>query len=185
VTIQETIDKFLRLDYPVSFIKSADGYEAWHPDFGRYAIIGLGKSLNHAIKELDEARAVFIEFLAEKGLDIPVPSQDDDQAFSGRFVVRVGKDLHARLAKQAYRNGVSLNQHIVTLLSEGNISDRIDRQLNVLIPKSDAAPNLGWDSTAQNRFPIGGLTALYPNSTEFARFDKTGKTSDKKYAEAA
>lgn len=38
--------------------------------------------------------------------------------YSGRFVVRLPRYLHKRLVKQAAEEGVSLNQLVVSLLSE-------------------------------------------------------------------
>lgn len=36
---------------------------------------------------------------------------------SGKLLIRIPKNLHAVLAKQAQNEGVSLNQYILTLLS--------------------------------------------------------------------
>ena len=127
----KTIDYYLNLNYPVAFVHTDDGYEVWHPDFGRAAVSGFEKTLNKAIKVLNEARAVFIEYLLEKGIEVPEPAADDE-VFSGRFVVRVPKDLHARLAKEAHRNGVSLNSYIIHLLSEKSATERVTRRAGQL-----------------------------------------------------
>ena len=52
---------------------------------------------------------------------IPKPATREAGAddFSGRFVQRVPKSLHARLATQAKKEGVSLNTFILSLISEG------------------------------------------------------------------
>lgn len=47
--------------------------------------------------------------------DIPLPSSDN--SYSGKLLVRMPKSLHRRLAETAEREGVSLNQYIVSLLS--------------------------------------------------------------------
>jgi predicted HicB family RNase H-like nuclease len=120
---QKTIEYFLKLNYPVAFHKNDDGYEAWHPDFGRSAIIGSAKSLKGALSSLDRARKFFIEHLAKNSLDIPEPHTEGMEDFSGRFVVRVPKDLHAKLAREAHRNGVSLNSYIIHLLSEKRLTN--------------------------------------------------------------
>jgi predicted HicB family RNase H-like nuclease len=41
-----------------------------------------------------------------------------EQDYSGKFVLRLPKSLHRRLAQQAEQEGVSLNQYAVSLLSE-------------------------------------------------------------------
>jgi len=45
----------------------------------------------------------------------PLPSSDN--SYSGKLLVRMPKSLHRRLAETAEREGVSLNQYIVSLLS--------------------------------------------------------------------
>jgi len=53
---------------------------------------------------------------AEKGLPMPpamVPAAD----YSGRVTLRLAKSLHRALAEAAASEGVSLNQHVVNILS--------------------------------------------------------------------
>jgi len=49
----------------------------------------------------------------------PIPSPGGGTGMSGRFVVRTPKSLHARMAKQAESEGVSMNTLAVALLAEG------------------------------------------------------------------
>ena len=51
----------------------------------------------------------------ESGAEIPAPSHSPE--YSGKFNLRIPKSLHARLAAAAQREGVSLNQYVVHLLS--------------------------------------------------------------------
>jgi antitoxin HicB len=44
-----------------------------------------------------------------------------DEKFSGKFVLRLPKSLHRKLARNAKKENVSLNQYAVLLLSERNI----------------------------------------------------------------
>lgn len=55
------------------------------------------------------------EALAEQGRDMPLPHPITDD-YSGRVTLRVPKTLHRALAMTAEEEGVSLNQHIVTVL---------------------------------------------------------------------
>jgi predicted HicB family RNase H-like nuclease len=48
----------------------------------------------------------------------PLPSATAGKEYSGKFVVRVGKDLHKALAIDALRQGESLNAYCVNLLRE-------------------------------------------------------------------
>ena len=66
-----------------------------------------------AIKEANISKELTIEVLLKKGDIVPEPST----SFSGKFIVRTPKSLHRDLAARANREGVSLNQMVLTLLS--------------------------------------------------------------------
>jgi predicted HicB family RNase H-like nuclease len=57
----------------------------------------------------------WIETKLENGF--PVPSPIDDNQYSGKFVLRLPKSLHARPAMEAEQEGVSLNQYALYRLS--------------------------------------------------------------------
>ena len=57
----------------------------------------------------------WIETKLENGFLIPSPI--DDKQYSGKFVLRLPKSLHARLALEAENEGVSLNQYALYKLS--------------------------------------------------------------------
>ena len=62
-----------------------------------------------------------VELLAaalEEGLSIPEPDSIDD--YSGQFKLRIPKTLHRQLALQSKREGVSMNQYCVYLLSQNS-----------------------------------------------------------------
>jgi predicted HicB family RNase H-like nuclease len=57
----------------------------------------------------------WIEAKLENGFPVPEPVRD--YKYSGKFVVRLPKSLHARLAMEAEKEGVSLNQYTLYKLS--------------------------------------------------------------------
>ena len=67
--------------------------------------------------ELCEAVDEWIAIHAKDGTALPPPTAGRD--YSGKFVVRVGKDLHQELAIHALREGVSLNSYCAKVLREG------------------------------------------------------------------
>jgi len=77
-----------------------------------------GKSHNEAFKNIQEAMKGWIETKLKNGF--PVPSPIDDNQYSGKFVLRLPKTLHARLAMEAEQEGVSLNQYALYRLSTKN-----------------------------------------------------------------
>ncbi len=68
-------------------------------------------------KELCQAVEEWIEIYHEDMEPLPVATAG--RAYSGKFVVRVGKDLHKALAIDALRHGESLNAFCVHVLREG------------------------------------------------------------------
>jgi len=67
-----------------------------------------GGTLEELYQSLNEAMEGYIEAKLENNLPIPVPGTAD--RYSGKFVVRIPKSLHQRLALEAEKEGVSLNQ---------------------------------------------------------------------------
>jgi len=67
-------------------------------------------------KELCQAVEEWINIYEQDG--DPLPEATAGKEYSGKFVIRVGKELHKSLAIGAMRHGESLNEHCVHLLRE-------------------------------------------------------------------
>ena len=67
-------------------------------------------------KELCLAVEEWFDICEQDGVPLPEPTAGKE--YSGKFVVRVGPDLHKALAIGALRHGESLNEHCVHLLRE-------------------------------------------------------------------
>ena len=67
-------------------------------------------------RELCQAVEEWIKIYQEDGE--PLPAATAGREYSGKFVVRVGKDLHKALAVDALRYGESLNSFCVHILRE-------------------------------------------------------------------
>jgi len=78
--------------------------------------IADGETRTEALEAIDEAQAAWIETARELGRPIPQPAAPVE--YSGKFTLRLPKSLHRRLAQQARKEGVSLNQLAVWLLSD-------------------------------------------------------------------
>jgi len=75
-----------------------------------------GKSVGEALQNLEEVAIDWLAATAKQGQDIPEPM--DAASYSGKLVLRMTKGLHKRAALWADREGVSLNQFIVTCVAE-------------------------------------------------------------------
>ncbi|ADG07602.1 HicB family protein [Kyrpidia tusciae DSM 2912] len=74
-----------------------------------------GKTPEEAFQNIREAMEGWLEVKLEHGDSIPEPESDDE--YSGKFVVRVPKNLHRELVMKARQEGVSLNQYVLHKLS--------------------------------------------------------------------
>jgi antitoxin HicB len=77
--------------------------------------ISDGDTIKQAIENGMDAKAAWLAVAREIGRAIP----KSGAAMSGKWVQRVPKTLHSRLADRARIEGVSLNTLVVALLSEG------------------------------------------------------------------
>ncbi|MFI5284596.1 MAG: toxin-antitoxin system HicB family antitoxin, partial [Candidatus Dormibacterales bacterium] len=76
-----------------------------------------GQSVPEALERIDDAIAAWIEAAMADGVPVPPPSPADED-YSGRFVLRIAKGLHRQLARQAKREGVSLNAYCSSALTQ-------------------------------------------------------------------
>ncbi|MHB9833800.1 toxin-antitoxin system HicB family antitoxin [Paraburkholderia terrae] len=96
-----------------------EGFIAIAPDLPGCSAFGADEA--EALTELKHAIAAWKEAAASAGNPIPRPSRPASAAdYSGKFVVRMAKTMHRQLAHSAEREGVSLNQYVVTLLATYN-----------------------------------------------------------------
>ncbi len=81
------------------------------PDLAEY-----GESFDEAYELAVDAIETAAEAFAEKGRDFPSAMVPADE-FSGRVTLRLPRSLHRAMAEVAETEGVSLNQHLVNVLS--------------------------------------------------------------------
>ncbi len=78
---------------------------------------GDGETIEEAIADGRKALAATIEAYKAKGWPIPEPGSY--AAYSGKFVQRLPKSMHARLQEQAKREGVSINTLATSYIAAG------------------------------------------------------------------
>ena len=74
-----------------------------------------GETLEDAYANIHEAMEGWIETKLAAGYAVPLPFEGEN--YSGKFVVRLPRSLHAKLAMEAEREGVSLNQYTLYKLA--------------------------------------------------------------------
>lgn len=111
MTRNEAADTFGRR-YEIDVVPNEHGgYYARIPDFP--TIFTGGQTVEEALRNALEAIELMIEEHQDRGWEIPRPLA----SFSGRFNVRVPRELHRELAQRAKSQGVSLNAMVNLLLT--------------------------------------------------------------------
>lgn len=72
----------------------------------------IAEAVANGMDALDETIA------ALESLNLPVPEPGSGGGYSGKFIQRVPKSLHARLAMRAKQEGVSMNSLVTSILAE-------------------------------------------------------------------
>ena len=113
-----TIDEYMKLPYRIELIPDADegGFVAAFPDLP--GCFSSGKTVEEAYKNAEDAKHEWLMAAIEENMPIPEPDSIED--YSGQFKLRLPRSLHRQLALQSKREGVSMNQYCVFLLSQNN-----------------------------------------------------------------
>lgn len=96
--------------------------------------ISQGNSIEEAISNIEDAKRVWLKTALERKIETPLP--DSMREYSGRFVVRIPASLHRRIAVQSRKEGVSLNQMVLAILSEQNGFTELKREFHIAIAKT-------------------------------------------------
>lgn len=103
--------------------------------------ITQGETLDEVAERIEDARRGWVEVAYETGEEIPLPRTEE--TYSGKFVLRLPKYLHRRLSEQATKEGVSLNQYVVALLSSRAAASEIHSTLAQILEQVRALEGRG------------------------------------------
>ncbi|MEL6453991.1 MAG: type II toxin-antitoxin system HicB family antitoxin [Cyanobacteria bacterium J06623_5] len=114
---KKPLEYYLSLSYPITFYpEEVGGFTVEIPDLP--GCLSQGETLEEAFEMIAEAKELWLEVAHEHGDPIPLPSTE--VKYSGKTMLRMPKYLHERLSEAAKKEDTSLNQYIVSLLSERN-----------------------------------------------------------------
>jgi antitoxin HicB len=111
-----------------------------------------GETLEEALAQARDAVAAWLDAAKAEGREIPPPSTGE-AAYSGKWVQRVPKSLHARLAERARDEGVSLNMLVTTFLADA-LARREERSGD----RRGAADTGSSTSTSSREIRVAGRT---------------------------
>lgn len=148
------LDYYMNLRYEARIQKSDTGYFAEIPDLP--GCMTFCEEFDQLEEMIEDAKKAWFEMSIEDNVEIPEPKEDKD--FSGRFLLRLPKSLHRKLSNQAERDGVSLNQHILNLLSKESSA------LETMIEIRDAITDADKSEKVKQRFSSGTFRMTVPIS---------------------
>jgi predicted RNase H-like HicB family nuclease len=96
--------------------KEEGGFVVSYPDLP--GCITCGETVETAVANALDAKKTWIEAALEEGIQIPEPDSLED--YSGQFKLRIPRSLHRSLVEHSKREGISMNQYCVYLLSRND-----------------------------------------------------------------
>lgn len=114
----KTVKDYMELpyNYIVQPIKDESGSYYYAKVLELDGCQSTGETFEEAYEKLREAMEFWIETKLEGGFEVPLPVGDEN--YSGKFIVRIPKSLHYKLAIEAQQEGISLNQYALYKLSK-------------------------------------------------------------------
>ena len=115
----KTIDDYMKKAYRMEIVEDKDegGFIVTYPDLP--GCISCGETIESAVANAIDAKEVWLEAAIGEGIEINDPDSLDD--YSGQFKLRIPKSLHKSLAEHSQREGISMNQYCVYLLSKNDV----------------------------------------------------------------
>lgn len=83
--------------------------------FGR--LVGIDDIISYEGESVSEIQQAFHEAVDDYLSDCAAAGKQPNKPYSGKFILRLDPELHARLALQAQEAGKSLNQYAVDVLA--------------------------------------------------------------------
>ena len=117
--MNQELNYYMNLSYRMEIVEDKDegGFIVTYPDLP--GCISCGETIESAVANAIDAKEVWLEAATEEGIEINEPDSLDD--YSGQFKLRIPKSLHKSLAEHSQREGISMNQYCVYLLSKNDV----------------------------------------------------------------
>lgn len=111
----KSLEYYMNLNYKVQVVKdeAEGGYVLSIPDLK--GCLTSSNDIGSGMMRLEDAKKEWIKAAMEEGYEVPEP--DSAENYSGQFKLRIPRSLHKELAERSRREGVSMNQYCLYLLS--------------------------------------------------------------------
>ena len=116
----KSIEEYMHIPYRMEIVEDADegGFAVSIPQLR--GCVSCGDALETAMQNIRDAKRTWLEVALEEGYPIPEPDNADE--YSGQFKLRIPKSLHKELAEHSKREGISMNQYCLYLLTRNSAS---------------------------------------------------------------
>ncbi len=114
----KTLNDYMSMSYRMEIVedKAEGGFVISYPDLP--GCITCGETIESAVSNAMDAKRQWIEAALAEGVEINEPDSLED--YSGQFKLRIPRSLHRLLAEHSRKEGVSMNQYCVYLLSRND-----------------------------------------------------------------
>lgn len=114
----KTINDYMSMNYRMEIVEDKDegGFVVSFPELP--GCITCGNTIESAVANAINAKKAWLETAIEEGIQIQEP--DDLEEYSGQFKLRIPRSLHRSLSEHSKREGISMNQYCVYLLSKND-----------------------------------------------------------------
>lgn len=112
------LNDYMAMSYRMEIVedKEEGGFVVSYPDLP--GCITCGETIESAVTNAQHAKEEWLIAALEEGIEIYEPDSLED--YSGQFKLRIPRSLHRALAEHSQREGVSMNQYCVYLLSKND-----------------------------------------------------------------
>ena len=113
----KNLDYYINLNYKIEVVKEEEGgYVISIPDLK--GCITSAEDMDEGMQLIEDAKAEWIKAALESEYEIPEPNSKE--RYSGQFKLRIPKSLHMELAEKSKKEGISMNQYCLYLLSKNS-----------------------------------------------------------------
>ena len=116
---------YMSLNYKIEILREEEGtgYVFHCPELP--GCITSAENVEEGMRLIEDAKKCWITACLEDG--IPVPEPSSCESYSGQFKLRIPKSLHKSLSENSKREGISMNQYCLYLLSKNNAEHSAQR----------------------------------------------------------
>lgn len=114
----KALNDYMEAPYHMEIVedKKEGGFVVSYPDLP--GCITCGETIENAVANALDAKKAWLKAALEDGIEINEP--DNLETYSGQFKLRIPRSLHRSLAEHSKKEGVSMNQYCVYLLSKND-----------------------------------------------------------------